>query len=91
MPVRQRVRSGVVGVMEFRIKLAADTPDMVVIDDALRQVDPAAIVDRDPVDGALRATVWMSMLELTGVLTGAGYPPREVEQLASNCCGDCSG
>ena len=77
--------------MEFRIRLAADAPDMVAIDEALRGIDPAAIVDRDPADGALRATVWMSGGELATVLTQAGYPPSEVQQLASVCCGDCSG
>lgn len=77
--------------MEFRIRLAADAPDMAAIDDALHEVDPAALIDRDPADGALRATVWMRGEELTEVLTLAGYPPTEVEQLASLCCGDCSG
>lgn len=77
--------------MEFRIRLAADAPDMVAIDDALREADPAAIVDLDPAGHALRATVWMSGGELAAVLTQAGYPPAEVEQLASLCCGDCSG
>lgn len=77
--------------MEFRIRLAAETPDMAVIDDALRQADPAALVDRDPVSGALRATVWLRGDELADVLAQAGYPPAEIEQLASLCCGDCSG
>ncbi|MBV2208157.1 MAG: hypothetical protein KUL77_01150 [Thermomonas sp.] len=77
--------------MEFRIKLATDTPDMAVVTDALQDADPAAFVDLDQHDGSLRATVWMSALELTGVLTAAGYPPKDVEQLASNCCGECSG
>lgn len=77
--------------IEFRIRLAADAPDMVAIDDALRRADPAAIVDLDPAGGALRATVWMSGDELASVLAQAGYPPSEVQQLASVCCGDCSG
>lgn len=77
--------------VEFRIRLAADAPDMVAIDDALRRADPAAIVDLDPAGGALRATVWMSGDELASVLAQAGYPPSEVQQLASVCCGDCSG
>lgn len=77
--------------MEFRIRLAVDAPDMAVISDALQQADPAAIVDRDPADGSLRATVWMDGEELKLVLTQAGYPPRSIEQQASNCCGECSG
>lgn len=77
--------------MEFRIRLASETPDMTAIDEALRQVDPAALVDLDPAGGALRATVWLGAAELAAVLAQAGYPPSEVQQLASVCCGDCSG
>ena len=88
MPVSARDDGG---TMEFRIRLATAAPDMAVIDDALHAVDPAAIVDRDPADGALRATVWVGVEELVAVLTQAGYPPGEVQQLASVCCGDCSG
>lgn len=77
--------------MEFRIRLASETPDMTAIDEALRQVDPAAIIDRDPAGGALRATVWVGAAELAAVLAQAGYPPSEMQQLASVCCGDCSG
>lgn len=77
--------------MEFRIRLASATPDMTAIDEALRQVDPAALVDLDPAGDALRATVWLGGDELAAVLAQAGYPPSEVQQLASVCCGDCSG
>ncbi len=77
--------------MEFRIRLADQTPDMAVISDALQNVDPSAFVDRDPADGSLRATVWMDGEELKSALTQAGYPPYAVEQQASNCCGECSG
>jgi len=77
--------------MEFRIRLATEAADLAAISDALQQADPAAIVDRDPADGSLRATVWMDAEELRQVLTQAGYLPRDVEQQASNCCGECSG
>ncbi|MCC7097055.1 MAG: hypothetical protein IT472_07745 [Thermomonas sp.] len=77
--------------MEYRIRLATDVPDLAVITDALQQADPAAIVDRDPRDGSLRATVWMDGEELRLALAQVGYPPIVVEQQASNCCGECSG
>lgn len=81
-----------VGFMEFHIRLATDAPDLAVIADALQQADPAAIVDRDPADASLlRATVWMDGEEIRLALTQAGYPPRSIEQQASNCCGECSG
>ena len=77
--------------MEFRIRLALATPDVTAIGEALRQADPAALVDLDPAGGALRATAWLGGGELATVLAQAGYPPSEVQQLASVCCGGCSG
>lgn len=79
------------GVMEFRIRLADTSADLATVVDVLQAVDPAAIVDRDPHDGRLRATVWMQADALAAVLAEAGYPALEVEQQPSNCCGDCSG
>ena len=77
--------------MVFRIRLALATPDVTAIGEALRQADPAALVDLDPAGGALRATAWLGGGELATVLAQAGYPPSEVQQLASVCCGGCSG
>lgn len=77
--------------MEFRIRLANEATDPGVVLDALQAIDPAAIVDRDPRDGRLRATVWMSADELAATLLIAGISVRSVEQQPSNCCGDCSG
>ena len=77
--------------MEFRIRLANEEIDPDVVLDALQAIDPAAIVDRDPRDGRLRATVWMGAEELAATLRRAGIPALDVEQQPSNCCGDCSG
>ena len=90
MPRRDLARVAAVGIVEFRIRLAG-TADLAVITEALQRVDPAAVVDRDPWDGRLRATVWMDANELEVTLTRAGFPPLDVEQQPSNCCGDCSG
>ncbi|MDR7098797.1 hypothetical protein J2X04_001144 [Lysobacter niabensis] len=77
--------------MEFRVTLTA--PDAAVIDEAIRMVDPAALVDIDPVDQALRVTAWLDMGELVSLLAQAGYPvtPDQVHQIPSICCGGCSG
>jgi hypothetical protein len=77
--------------MEFRVRLTA--PDVAVIDEAIRMVDPAALVDIDPADQALRVTAWLDTGELVSLLAQAGYPVAldEVQQLPSICCGGCSG
>ena len=40
--------------MEYRVTLATAAPNLAVIDDAIRDADPAALVDQDPADGTLR-------------------------------------
>lgn len=78
--------------MNFRIKLAGDdTPELSRIDALLWQADPAALVDRDAGDGSLRVTAWIPADQLADMLVQAGFPPSEVSQLPSICCGDCSG
>jgi hypothetical protein len=77
--------------MEFHIATAGPLPDLVVIDEALRAVDPAALVD---VDGTtLRVATSLSAAELVSVITATGYPlgAAQVMQLPSICCGGCSG
>jgi hypothetical protein len=77
--------------MEYRVQLSAPAPDLGAIDDAVRDADPAAFVDFDPADGALRVTAWLSGEELAAVLAQAGIPANKVELQPSVCCGDCSG
>lgn len=77
--------------MEFRVKLVA--PDVGAIEEVVRAADPAALVDIDPVDQALRVTAWVDAGDLVSLLTQAGYPvtPQQVHQVPTICCGGCSG
>ena len=78
--------------MEFRI--AMSTPiDPGAIEQALREVDPAALVDIDPLDGSLRVAASVDAVQLVALLDRAGYPVArsQVAQAASTCCGGCSG
>lgn len=79
--------------MEFHIRLAGTRPDLAAIDEAVRAVDPAAVVDIDPTGAVLRVMAAMSADELACRVTGAGHPVAgdEVAQLPSVCCGGCSG
>ena len=40
--------------MEFHIRFSGSTPDPDIIEDAIRSVDPSALVDIDPASDTLR-------------------------------------
>ena len=78
--------------MEFRVNMPGPI-DPGAIEQALREVDPAALVDIDAVDGTLRVAATLDLVELLALLNSAGYPLRrtQVAQAASLCCGGCGG
>ncbi|MDI9239935.1 hypothetical protein QLQ15_13565 [Lysobacter sp. LF1] len=77
--------------MEFIVQIAGTAPDLGVIEDALRAVDPAALVDQE--EGMLRVAGAFNLRTLASVLLMAGQPvaPEHITQLPSVCCGGCSG
>lgn len=79
--------------MQFHIETRGITPDLVAINDAISAIDPAAVVDIDPVSAQLRVSAELSAHELLGTLAQAGYPigHGQLRPLPSICCGDCSG
>lgn len=78
--------------MEFHVRPTRPLPPLVVIEDALLALDPAAVVDIDPVRG-LRVNAAIDSARLVALINGLGgaISPAEVEQQASVCCGGCSG
>ena len=77
--------------MEFHVAMRAPSPDIAAIEDAVRAVDPAALVDLD--GSTLRVATSLHPSELTSAIAAAGYPldADQVTQLPSICCGGCSG
>jgi hypothetical protein len=77
--------------MEFTVAIDIHTADLARIDEALRQVDPAALVDAD--GDALRIAGAFDIPTLLSVLGEAGcaIAPQDIRQLPSVCCGGCSG
>ena len=79
--------------MQFTIKLAGTTPDTSVIEDALRQVDPSAIVDIDSASDSLRVATSIESNALAVLISQAGTAviERDLERVPSVCCGGCGG
>ena len=79
--------------MEFHIDIPGAAPDPRAIEDAIRDVDPAALVDIDPPSPTLRIATSVDARQLVALISQAGYrvDPAQVRQLPSICCGGCSG
>lgn len=78
--------------MEFHITMPSPM-DPRAIEQTIREVDPAGLVDIDPSGRTLRVSASVDVVQLIVLLNQAGYPMRrdQVAQAASICCGGCSG
>ncbi len=79
--------------MEFHIALTGASPAPGVVQDALFDVDPTAVVDLDMSGLVLRVSASATAADLIEVLRQLGWPvePQRVVQLPSICCGGCGG
>jgi hypothetical protein len=79
--------------MEYHIPVSAPLAALEAIDDAIRDADPAALVDIDPAGTTLRISTLLPRAQVATLVTAAGYPVgiTHVRQLPSICCGGCSG
>ena len=79
--------------MQYTIATSSAQADLDVVQRAIDDVDPAAIVDVDASGGIVRISTVIGGPELLALLNGAGYPLNidALEQVPSQCCGGCSG
>ena len=79
--------------MEFHVQVSGALPDVDALGDAVREIDPSALLDVDASGAVLRVAAALRSSELIEVFAAAGYPvaPSQVRQLPSICCGGCSG
>lgn len=78
--------------MQYRIPLASPC-NLDAIGDALQDADPAALVDLDAQDGALRVSTTLDPVDIVPLLDAAGVSvsTQQVVRLPSECCGGCGG
>lgn len=79
--------------MEFHIRFAGSAPDPARVEEAIRSLDPSALVDVDPASPTLRVATSIGARQLVALVGQAGYPValQQVAQRPSICCGGCSG
>jgi hypothetical protein len=79
--------------MEFHIALTETCPGPDVIQDAMFDVDPNAVVDLDMSGLVMRISSCVTVTDLVELLRRTGWTvaPERVAQLPTLCCGGCSG
>ena len=80
--------------MQYRINTTTVTADdLLSIDWAISDVDPAAVSDLDPAGRVLRVSTVMGGVELVAILNQAGHAVslEQLELVPSECCGGCGG
>lgn len=79
--------------MEYRIHNRPVALDLPPLQAAILAMDPAALIDRDPLDGAVRVAAALEMDALVHVLAAAGMAGAagQVVIVPSVCCGGCGG
>lgn len=79
--------------MEYHINFCGSAPSASAIEDIVREVDPAAMVDIGQGAATLRIAASIGVGELAALVSRAGIAvaPSQVVQLPSICCGGCSG
>lgn len=79
--------------MEFHIRFCGSPPAADAIEEIVRSVDPAAMVDIGPGTDTLRIATAIDVVELAALVSQAGIEvaPSQVVRQPSICCGGCSG
>ena len=79
--------------MEFHVRLPDRRAPLDAIEARLLDLDPAALIDLDPLNPQLRIATMIESPALQVLLKEAGLdvPAEDIRQLPSICCGGCSG
>lgn len=79
--------------MQFKIRITDATPEIGVIENAIRAIDPAAVVDIDQTGETLRVAASLDPAQLLRLIGQTGYAvaPDQLQQVPSDCCGGCGG
>lgn len=79
--------------MQFHISLAGAQVDLARLQAVIAAVDPAAVIDRDPLVPQLRISAGLSAGELLALARDAGLELTEaqIQRQPTDCCGGCGG
>ena len=77
--------------MQYCIEHDVTALQFLALGEALAELDPAALVDRQAGDGAVRISTFASTEEVIDACLRAQIDGAGVRRLPSECCGGCGG
>ncbi len=79
--------------MKYNIRIHELPVDLAIIERALTEADPAALLDFDKAASLLRFSSCLNGPELLALMAQAGFPIADsvLEGVPSECCGGCGG
>ena len=79
--------------MKYNIRIHELPVDLAIIERALTEADPAALLDFDKAASLLRFSSCLNGPELLALMAQAGFPVAEsaLEGVPSECSGGCGG
>lgn len=79
--------------MKYNIRIHELPVDLVIIEQALAEADPAAMIDFDKAASLLRFSTCLNGPELLELMAQAGFPVPDsaLEGVPAECCGGCGG
>lgn len=79
--------------MKYNIRTHEIPVDLAIIEQALTEADPAALLDFDKAASLLRFSSCLNGPELLALMAQAGFPVTDsaLEDVPSECCGGCGG
>jgi hypothetical protein len=79
--------------MKYNIRTHEIPVDLAIIEQALTEADPAALLDFDKAASLLRFSSCLNGPELLALMAQAGFPVADsaLEDVPSECCGGCGG
>ncbi len=78
---------------QFRVPLSGPAPDLRVLERAVQEADPSALLDIEPISRVLRISTLLDERGLLPALDRGGLPvgAAQLERVPSECCGGCGG
>lgn len=79
--------------MQFTIMTRGQSVDVIAVENALYEADPAAVVDLERASGKLRVSTSLGDGELLSLInqSGISVASSDLERLPADCCGGCGG
>lgn len=79
--------------MQYQIHIEGAAPSLQSLTDAFAEADPSSVVDLDSAGALVRISTLLRDPEILAACASVGWPVelRQIDLMASDCCGGCGG